>query len=171
MRTLTIPPTLLPGYFLLSILPSVFLTADETVPSGEPLALIVHPKNTAENLSSDEVHAFFTLQKQFWPSGKRVVLFLRTSSYPAQKMLLEKVYKMTSEELRKYWVSKVFAGEIPAIPTVVRTAAAASAAVAKLEGAISVVRLSEVPEGLRVLTIDGKKPSDPGYPFFENKAQ
>ena len=171
MRTSMTPPGWLPKLFLLGLLPAVSFTADETAPSGEPLALIVHPKNTVENLSNDELYTFFTLQKQFWPNGKRVVLFSRASSSSAQKALLEKVYRMTSEELRKYWVGKVFAGEIPAIPSVMRSAAAASAAVGKLEGALSIVRLSEVSEGVRVLTIEGKKPGDPGYPLLEKKPE
>jgi hypothetical protein len=169
MRASLVSLSVLAGFFHLSLLPRFSFSADETRSSGEPLALIVHPKNTVEDLSNEEVHAFFTLQKQFWPSGKRVVLFLRASSSPAQKVLLENVYKMAHEELRKYWVGKVFAGEIPAIPTVMRTAAAASAAVGKLEGAISIVRLSEVPEGVKIVTIDGKKPGDPEYSLVEKK--
>jgi len=162
-------PVLIP--FLIGFLPAVSLDADDAGPAGDPLVLIVHSMNTVKDLSRDDVRAFLSLQKQFWPSGKRVVLFLRPSNSATQKTLLEIVYKMTTEELRKYWVGKAFAGEIPAIPTVMRTAAAASAVVAKFEGAISIVHASEVPEGVTVLTIDGKKPKDPGYLLAESKVE
>ena len=35
----------------------------------------------------------------------------------------------------------------------------------KLKGAITVVRLDQLPKGVKVLRIDGKKPGEEGYPL------
>lgn len=127
------------------------------------LAVIVHPKNETQNLTFEELRAFFTLERQFWPAGRRVSLLLRPSGSSEQKVLLETVYRMTEKELRKYWSAKIFAGQIPALPSVIGTTAKTAAEVKGSEGAISVVLASEIPEGVRVLSIDRKRPGDPGY--------
>ncbi len=129
------------------------------------LVVIVHPKNPVTDLKLREVKAIFKLERQFWPNDRRVALFLPPSSTAEKKILLEKIYNMTNEELRKYWLGKVFNGDIPAIPPVVRTAKAAGEVVKKSDGAVAVVRSTEVPEGVQVLSIDGKQPADSDYPL------
>jgi hypothetical protein len=80
-------------------------------------------------------------------------------------VLLQKVYRMDNKKLQKYWVRRLFAGEISAKPSYVPSAKAAGEQVLKSEGAISVVSAKEVPEGVRVLLIDDKRPGDDGYPL------
>jgi hypothetical protein len=131
------------------------------------LAVIVHPDNPTTELSFDQLRALFTLEKQFWPNGKRCILFQPPRGSVTKEILLERVYKKSEEELKKYWVAKLFKGEIIALPSVVRTSKAAGAIVRKMEGAVSAVPVDEIPEGVLVLKIDGKSPSDPGYPLVQ----
>lgn len=135
------------------------------------IAIVVHPNSKVSDLSLRELRAILKLEKQFWPEGKRVLLFQRPSKSPEGRVLLETVYNLTEEELRKAWVQKLFAGEIPAIPAVVRNRDGAITAVKKNEGAITVVLAGEVPEGVRLLAIDGKKPNEAGYPLVGKAAK
>jgi hypothetical protein len=134
--------------------------------SGEvAMAVIVHGENPLRDVKSSDLKGYLRLDRQFWPNGKRVVLFLPPSDSAAKRALNEKVYGMDEDQLRKYWVRKVYAGEIPKPPQVAKGAAAAGKLVAATEGAVSVVRVDELPEGVRVLTIDGKQPGEEGYPL------
>lgn len=133
------------------------------------LAVIVNPKNPTTNLTSAQLGSYLRLEQQFWSNKQRCKLFLRPSSSVEMAILLKHVYKMSSSELRRYWVGKVFRGEISAKPSVIPTAAAAGARVRKVVGAITVVRSSEVPAGVRVLSVDGKKPGESGYPLVSEK--
>jgi len=141
------------------------LAARSEPPSDEVpvLAVIVNPKNSTTNLTFNELRPYLKLERQFWPNKERCTLLLRPSSSPEMKILLEEVYRMNADELRKYWVGKVFRGEIPARPAVVPTAEAAGTRVRKVPAALTVVLADQMPEGVRALTIDGKKPGDPGY--------
>ena len=129
------------------------------------LAVIVNPKNPTTNLTFNQLRSYMKLEHQFWPNKKRCVLLLRPSSSPEMQILLKKVYRTSPDQLRKYWVGKVFRGEISSKPGVVPTAKAAGTRVRKIPAALTVVLANETPEGVRVLTIDGKKPGDPGYPL------
>jgi hypothetical protein len=130
-----------------------------------PLAVLVNQKNPTTNLTFRQLRSYFKLEQQFWPSKESCVLYLRPTNSDETQVLLKDVYKMTSPELRKYWVSKVFRGEISSKPTVIPTAKAAGSRVKRVVGAITVVLADEVPDGVRVLTIDGKKPDEAGYPL------
>lgn len=135
---------------------------------GEPpqgVAVIVNPKNGGTAPSRAELRSVALLERQFWPDGTRVVLLLPPGGSLEKRVLLQRVYEMSEEELRAHWRSQLFAGRIAAIPSVVRSSEAAAAAVKQSHGAIAFVRAADVPPGVRVLTIDGKQPSDPGYPL------
>ncbi|MGQ0614302.1 MAG: hypothetical protein ACT4PV_11245 [Planctomycetaceae bacterium] len=132
-------------------------------PRAVVLAVIVHPKNPVSDISFSELRAMLKLERQFWPNGRRAVLYLRPGETDESNVLLEKIYKMTHEQLQKYWVGKLFSGEIPAKPSYVPTAEAAGSRVSVQEGAISIVLAGAVPKEVKVLTIDKKKVDDKEY--------
>ena len=129
------------------------------------LAAILHRQNPGTELSMAELRSYFRMEKQFWPNKRRAVLYLRASDSLEYEILLDKVYKMSHEKLQKFWVRQLFSGEIPAKPSYVPSADAAGSRVHAGEGAVSVVLADEIPKGVRVLKIDGKKPTDEGYPL------
>lgn len=134
-------------------------------PAAQELAVIVNQTNPTTGLTLAQLRAHCKLEVQFWDGGERAQLFLPRYDSPEMKILLDRAYGMTPRELRKYWVGRVFRGEIPAEPTVVPTTDAAVKRVRDRAGAFSVVMAKDVPEGVRVLTIDGKRPGDPDYPL------
>jgi hypothetical protein len=78
-------------------------------------------------------------------------------------LLLEKIYQMSEAQFRQYWVAKVFRAEATAGPRVVLSNEKTVELVGVLPGAIALVNADDVPEGSKVLTIDGLKPGDKGY--------
>jgi hypothetical protein len=145
---------------LLAWVPSQALEAERT-----PVAIIVNASNHAPDPSLTELRAILTLERQFWPGGDRVVLVLPRSGSPERETLLSRIYGTSESGLRKRWVEKLFAGQIPAIPSVAPSAARAAALVQQSPGAIAAVNADEVPAGVRVLAIDGKKTGERGYPL------
>ena len=129
------------------------------------LAVIVNKKNPVADLQFSELRAFMKLERQFWPNRRRVALYLPRSNTAEHEILLDKIYKMSTKKLRKYWILKMFSGEIPAKPAYVPSAKAGVKKIRASVGAVSVVRLADVPKGVRVLRINGKKPGQPGYPL------
>lgn len=136
-------------------------------PKTTPVAIVVNAKNDAKDPTLDELKKILLLEQQFWANGKRVTLFMRPSGTVEKDVLLDKVYKLSADELKKHWTSAVFAGRLPAVPTVTRTSEATLASVKQNEGAISAVVSSDVTEGVRVLAIDGKRPGDADYPLVK----
>ena len=134
-------------------------------PARAQVAVIVNAQNAAPDPSLDDLRAIFSLDRQFWPDGRRIVLILPRSSSVPKQVLLDRVYNMSDADLRKFWVGKLFRGAIPSIPMTLTNAPAATSAVLASDGAISAVLATEVPPGVRVLKVDGKAPDDPEYPL------
>jgi ABC-type phosphate transport system substrate-binding protein len=144
----------------------------ELKPNEVALAVIVHPKNPIKKLSFKQLRAYMQLERKMWPNNKAVTIFLPTRKSDAYRILLKKLYRKSHKRLQKYWVRKQFAGDIPSKPSYVPNAKAAGKQVAKTLGGVSVVAADEIPKGVRVLLLDGKKPGEKGYPLVgERKAK
>lgn len=156
------------------IYPLLLLIAAGTPTLAEPpkeiaLAVVVNAKNPVKKISFGELRAYLKMTRQFWPTKKRCDLYLPPHTTDAYKILLAKVYKTTHKKLQKYWVRKLFSGDIPAKPAYVPSAKAAASLIKKHLGALTVLPVDKVPKGARVLLVDGKKPGDKGYRLVGKK--
>ena len=134
------------------------------------LAVIAHPENPLDDVTVKQLRAILLAEQQFWKHGGRIVVIRRHSKGPSANRLAKRVFRMNQRALRKYWVRKLYAGDIPALPPVVRKDKAAVDAVGRQPRAISVVPASAVTDAVRVLRIDGKAPGDRGYLLAAPKA-
>ena len=72
---------------------------------------------------------------------------------------------MTEAQFRQYWIAKMFRSEVPRGPKIVFSTDMTVELVVAIPGSISFVRADEVTDDVRVVRIDGKLPSDVGYPL------
>ena len=146
----------------LSLLLTVF-----GIPAAEAasVAVVVHPSVEVDDLSFAEFRKIIVGERQFWATGQRVTLIVRAAEAEERTVLLERVYKMSEAQYRQYWVAKVFRAEAVSGPRVVLSNEEAVDLVGVIEGAIAVVNSDDVPEGLKVLTINGLSPGEADYPL------
>ena len=129
------------------------------------VAIVVHPATRVDNLSFTELRRVFRGEQQFWGDGTRITLLVRAPVAVERKVVLQKVYRMTEEEFRQYWIAKMFRAEVASGPKLVYSSEMARELVAAIPGAIGFMPASAVGEGVKVVRIDGKLPTDPGYPL------
>ena len=141
--------------------------ADEMPAARRAVAVIVNPSNPTTDLSLDQLRAIFALEHQFWANGRRIVVLLPPLASPERATLLQKVYAVTEAELRKSWVARLFQGDIPAVPAVLRAGTSAVSEVAASQAAVAVVdaEIATKLGAVRVVRIDHLLPSDDGYPL------
>ena len=127
------------------------------------LAVVVNPQLALENVSRERLRRIFMGDQQFWPSGKPVTLLVQHPSTEERGQLLRSVFRMSETQYKQYWIAKVFRAEIAAGPKTVLSNEMAAHLVNAIPGAIAVMPVNEVPDGLKVLRIDGQLPGDSGY--------
>jgi hypothetical protein len=165
--THTAVPLLVLG--ILASLASPVPYAGEPAAPGE-IAIIANSANKSPDPSFEDLGAILRLEKQFWSDGKRVVLLLPPSGSASKTVLLKKVYHRTDPQLRQDWARRLFAGEIPAVPTTLRSVEAQIAAVTQSAGAVSAVPAgTPLPPNVRIVAVDGKRPGEPGYRLSEDE--
>ena len=103
-----------------------------------------------------------------WPDKSNVTLVATDQETAIFKCLLTAVVRMSLPEYRKYILNAEFRGDEPLRSKTVDSSPTALKIVAGFTGAISVVEASILATQagtVKVLSINGKKPGETGYPL------
>ncbi|HEY0674197.1 MAG TPA: hypothetical protein VGD27_18120 [Longimicrobiales bacterium] len=130
-----------------------------------PVAIVVHPSTRIDNLSFDELRRYFRGDRQFWPDGSRVTLLVRAPVSQERKLVLQKIYRMSEDAFRQYWIAKMFRAEVASGPKIVYSSEMARELVTAIPGAIGFMPANSVGSGVKVIRIDNRLPYDRGYPL------
>jgi ABC-type phosphate transport system substrate-binding protein len=150
--------------FACLIIPGTSALAQEIVRSS-PIAIVVHKDTAVENLSLAELRNIFLANQQFWPNRKRIVLLVRAPKSEERDFVLNTIYEMDEAQFRQYWIAKMFRAEVPRGPKIVFSTDMMLELVIAIPGSISFVNAEEVTADVRVVRVDGKLPSEAGYPL------
>ena len=127
------------------------------------IAVVVHPDVQVENLTFTDLRRVLLGDRQFWPSGQPVTLIVRAPVAAERTLLLRKVYGMTEPQFRQYWIAKVFRAEATVGPRIVVSNNELVELVGVLPGAIALVDADDIPAGLKILKVDGRRPGEKDY--------
>jgi hypothetical protein len=130
-----------------------------------PVLVVVNPAVPVSNVALGQLRAYVTGRERFWVPGLRVELIVRATPSPERASFVERLSGMSEIQFQQYWIGEVFRGRATSAPRAVPDRTTALALVAALPGALALVADGEVPASLRVLTVDGRAPSDPSYPL------
>ncbi len=152
---------------LLALLTAFLLDAPASVPAS--FAVVVHSSNPTANLKHEELQQYFLGDRHRWPNGSKVVLAMRDSDSAAFRFMLLRILNMTGGEYRRHLVSLEYKGDAPVLLKVLNSDGSACKFVFNVPGAIGLVESGALasPEcsQVRLVRVDGKLPSEEGYPL------
>lgn len=155
------------GFLLVAIL-HVFAVSS-TGSSGKHIAIIVHPDNELNGLSASELRQIFRLNRQRWANGQKVYLVMQEEGSDGKKIVLEKVYQMTSDQLKRFWLGKINSGDLTGFPKTLRTDESVRLFISRVPNAIGYVDASHPKDHVKVLRLDGKLPGENGYMLVSDR--
>jgi hypothetical protein len=123
-------------------------------------AVIVNRASTVGNVSAEDLRRFFLGKTTTAADGQPIVL---AELAPIRTRFCKSLLGLTANEVHRRWIGLVFRGDATALPFELADAAAVKKFVAEHPGAVGYILASDVDETIKVLHIDGKLPSDPGY--------
>ncbi|MBZ5650711.1 MAG: hypothetical protein LAO18_09530 [Acidobacteriia bacterium] len=135
---------------------------------AKDMALVSNKSNGVTEVSMSELVKICKGQTNRWPTGKPVTFFSLNPAATEMKLVREKVYGMSSDE-----ISALITGanhgraNHPAI-VVVNSDKAVVEAVESTPGAVGLVDLYSITGGITVLRIESKLPLEAGYPLHGN---
>jgi ABC-type phosphate transport system substrate-binding protein len=129
------------------------------------VAIVVHRSHPQDGLSMTELRRIFRLDQQHWKGGDRIELVLQLSGSAKEAVILDRVYHMRPDELKPFWLGKVFRGELTAAPRTFASDASVKQYVAGNMHAVGYVDSILLDGSIKALVLDGKRPGEPGYPL------
>ena len=155
-----------PALFLITLLWAGLLPALTRCQSVDvPTAIIVNAYNPVSNLTLAEAQALFRDERHHWAPGRPVTLVLPTQGNDERAVALRALYDMNELAFARYWTARIYRAQSASAPVQVESSSMVARVVATLPGGIGVVRSAAVPNGVKVVRIDGLLPGDPGYPL------
>ena len=140
-------------------------TAAENPAASSPIAIVVHKDTDVDNLSLDDLRSIFRADQQFWQNRKRIVLLVTARPSDERDFVLNKIYQMSESQFDRYWIAKMFRAEVPRGPKIVPSTDIALDLVIAIPGSISFIRANKVTDDVNLVRVDGRLPSEPGYPL------
>ena len=133
---------------------------------GGSVAIVVHPDVDIDEISMDRLRQIFLAEQQYWPDKSRIVLLIRAPAAYERAVVLERIYQMTEDQFRRYWIAKIFRAEIPSGPKVVLSTNMARELVSVIPSSITFMLAADVGTESKIIRVDGKLPDEDGYPLM-----
>jgi hypothetical protein len=147
---------------------AVLVLGATALAQGKDLALISNKSNEMVAITFPEMVKVCKGQVNRWPDGKPVSFITRDPTAPEMKLVLEKVYGMSKDEVKAAIASANHGrADHPAI-VVVESDEAVVKKVESTPGAVGLVDVYSISGGVTVLKVGGKLPLEPGYPLHGN---
>jgi hypothetical protein len=135
---------------------------------SKDLALISNKSNELVAITLPELVKVCKGHVSRWPDGKAVSFITRDPAAPEMKLLLEKVYGMSKEEVKAVIASANHGRTNHPAIVVVRSDEDVVKRVGSIPGAVGLVDVYSISGGVTVVKVGGKLPLEPGYPLHGN---
>jgi hypothetical protein len=128
------------------------------------LAVFVSKDSSLQDLKMNELRRVFTNADDSAFSGQRSVPFNHTAHSTDRVGFDQTVLHMGPDEVSRFWIDRKIRG-MPGPPRAVDSLSQLLHLVSRNSGGIGYARPGQVTSEVRVIRIDGKLPSDGGYPL------
>lgn len=147
----------------------LLLTLANSAPArarGDVLVVVASKDGSIEDISLAELRQLYLGWKLSSVDGSRILPLNRGNKTAERTAFDQSVLNMSPDKAARYWIDRRIRGESGS-PKSVDPAPLVQKVVAKLPGAIAYVRESQLTSLVRVVRVEGKLPSDSGYPITE----
>jgi len=138
--------------------------ASQPAIAGEPVrfALVVAKSSPVGDISFYDLKRLY-MGEPLNVAGTRLVPLNAPPSSDSRTRFDHAVLGMSPEVVSRYWIDRKIRGQSGA-PKSIETPELLQRVVARLDGAIGYVRISELQDEVKVVRVGGKAPNEPGYP-------
>lgn len=129
--------------------------------AARDIAVVVNKANPTKNMALAELVKLAKGSTKKWADAKDVTLVIKDPSSPDMKMVLQKVFGMTPDEVKA--LAGTLNGARKDSVLMVASDDALVKTVQTTPGAMGFVDVYSINSGVNVMKVDGKSPLEPGY--------
>jgi ABC-type phosphate transport system substrate-binding protein len=147
---------------------ALMIMGGTTLAVGKDIALVGNKSNQTTALSLPELVRVCKGQTPRWPDGKPVTFISRNPASPEMKLILEKIYGLSKEEVATLIVTANHGRTNRPAIVVVDSDEELVHKVESTPGAVGLVDVYSITGGIAVMRVGGKLPLESGYPLHGN---
>ncbi len=132
--------------------------------SPEQLVIVVSKNSKMRTISFQDLKRLYMGDRLSGPNGERLLPLNQPNGSSARTDFEHKVLGMDPDEVGRYWIDRKIRGQ-SGPPRAVSPIDRLKAAIKQVDGTLTYLHSNDVVDGMKVLSIDGKQPSDRGYPL------
>jgi ABC-type phosphate transport system substrate-binding protein len=152
-----------------TLLASALLISSVCLPAAaKDIAVIANKSNSVKALGLNDLAKICKGATRHWPDGKGVTFVMRDPGSSDMKMLLQRVYQMSPEQVKSLILTANQSRREKPIIIISDSDEAVLKTVQTIPGAVGVVDVYSITGGINVLKIEGRVPLDPGYVLHGN---
>jgi ABC-type phosphate transport system substrate-binding protein len=148
--------------------PTLFVLSCTALAQCKDLALISNKSNAVVSVTLPELVKICKGQLSRWPDDKAVTLITRDPTAPEMKLVLEKVYGMSKDEVKAAIASANHGRNSHPAIVLVESDEDVVKKVEAIPGAVGLVDVYSINGGVKVIKLGGKLPLEPGYLLHGN---
>jgi ABC-type phosphate transport system substrate-binding protein len=141
---------------------AIFGIAASISAAAKDLAVVVNKANDTKTVTAADLTKFLKNTTKKWGNGQDVLVVMRDPSAPEMKVVLQKVFGMTADQLKAF-VSAANEGHSSPAFVFADSDDVILKMVASSSGAIGVTDVYTINSSVNVLRVEGKMPLEPGY--------
>jgi hypothetical protein len=122
----------------------------------ESLTVISNEKGAPDQLKLSELKSILKGERQRWRNGNKITIALMKTNTPAGSYTCKKIYDMSGDDLKKFWLALVFQGKADP-PEFFSSVSEIESFVAENPGAIGVIDQQPASADTHIVLIDGKR--------------
>jgi hypothetical protein len=136
--------------------------------SAKDIAVVANKSGSVTTIALADLVKICKAQTSRWPDGTPVTLVIRDPGAPEMKMVSEKIYSMTADQVRDLVVTANHGRNSHPAIVVVDSDEEVIHRVQGTPGTVGLVDVYSITGGVNVVKIGGKLPLEPGYPLHGN---
>lgn len=136
------------------------------------IAVVVNKSNPVSDVSYNDLKHILEAKKQQWDNGEKITLVFKPITSNETQFLINKMYKIRSENFYQYWMLKSYNNEISEYPKVTENLGGVIALVSKIPGAVGFIGMDEISQcavKVKIIRVNGKMPGEDGYPLINKE--
>ncbi len=119
------------------------------------LTAISNNKGAPSSLKMSELKSILKGEQQRWKDGTKVSIVLMKTSTPVGEITCKKIYNMSSDKVKRFWLGLSFSGRAEA-PVFCNSQEELESLVAQNPGSIGIIDKSSGMASIKTISIDGK---------------
>ncbi|ABF39812.1 hypothetical protein Acid345_0807 [Candidatus Koribacter versatilis Ellin345] len=141
---------------------AIFALASSLYVAAKDLAVVVNKANDTKALTTADLAKVLKNVTKKWPNGQDIIIVMKDPNAPAMRVVLQKLFGMTAEQVKSL-VSSANQGRPNPAFVIADSDDVALKMIASNAGAVGMVDVYAINSSVNVVKVDGKMPLEPGY--------